>query len=152
MKKIPMSDEAQREFVRITKNINLFASTFNMGVMEQILSFVELYEFKAGEKVFRQGDAGNAFYAVSSGTLRVSTREAFFFSKKIAALGKGDFFGEMAIMYRAPRNATVTCETACQLFTLLAENFQSVLRTNPDCAAEIKKLASDRLFALKSDS
>ncbi len=152
MERLSISGAEQIEFVRMTKDIDLFASTLNTGVMEKILSYVELYEFGPGEKVFRQGEAGDAFYAVLSGTLRVSVREAFFFSRTVAGLGKGDFFGEMALLNRKPRTATVTCLERCRLFTLLSDRFQSVLRENPSFADEIRKLASGRQFGLRKDA
>jgi len=152
MKKLQMDDAGKVDFVRITRDINLFASMMNIGVMETILSRVEFYEFAPGDKVFRQGGAGDAFYAVLSGRLKVSVREAFLFSRKIAELKDGDFFGEMALVNRAPRSATVACETASRVFMLRSDDFQAAMRENPKFSEEIKKLASDRLFELKYGS
>ena len=146
MKKIQMGDEDKVSFVRLTRNINLFASMMNVGIMENILSRVELYELDPGEKVFSQGEAGDAFYAVLSGKLKVSVREAFVFSKKLAELKEGDFFGEMALLNNSPRSATVTCETAVRLFALRSEYFQAALKESREFSEELKKLASDRLL------
>ena len=151
MKKIQISDPERVEFVRITKKINLFASMLNVGVMEKILSCVDLYEFDSGEKVFRQGDPGDAFYAVLSGRLRVSVARAMLFSRKLAELKAGDFFGEMALVDSTPRTATVTCETPAKIFALRVRDFQSAMRENPEFSDEIKKMASDRLFSLTHD-
>lgn len=152
MKKIQMGDAEKVNFVRITREINLFASMMTIGVMENILSRVELYEFDPGEKVVRQGETGDAFYAVLSGKLRVSVREAFVFSKKLAELNEGAFFGEIALLNRTPRSATVTCETTARLFTLRSEHFQATMNESPKFSEEMKKLASDRLFELKYNS
>ncbi|HCC47638.1 MAG TPA: hypothetical protein DEQ38_05920 [Elusimicrobia bacterium] len=151
MKKLQMGDAEQAAFVRLTKGINLFAAIQDVAVMEQILACVGLYEFEAGEKVFGQGEPGDAFYAVQSGSLKVSVREAFVLSRKLAELKEGDFFGEMALLDSAPRSATVTCVTQAKLFALKRVDFQSAIRENPEFLAQIKRLAADRLFDLKLD-
>ncbi len=147
MRKLQMGDSEQAAFVRMTKGINLFASGLSTGLMEKILSFVSLYEFGEGEKVFSQGDPGDAFFAVLSGRLKVSVREAFLFSRKLAELREGDIFGEMALLDGSPRSATVTCLAPSRLFVLLRRDFLEVLRVNPDFAAEIGKIAEDRFFS-----
>lgn len=146
MKKIEMGDAEQGAFVRITKKINLFSSELSTGFMEKILQCVNLYEFESGEKVCRQGEPGDAFYAVLAGRLKVSVREAFVLSKALAELKEGDIFGEMALLERAPRSATVTCLAPARLFVLLREDFQSVLRVNPEFKEEIKNIASRRFL------
>jgi CRP-like cAMP-binding protein len=151
MKKIELGDGEQAAFVRITKGISLFASGLSTSVMEKILACVKLYDFEPGERVVKQGDPGDAFFAVLAGSLKVSVREAFVFSKKVAALQEGEFFGEMALLDGAPRSATVTCETAAKLFVLRRDDFQSILKLNPEFAAEIRKMASDRFFELNAE-
>lgn len=150
MNKLQMDDAAQAAFVRITKRINLFASGLSTGLMEKILACVKLYAFEAGERVFRQGQPGDAFFAVLEGALKVSVREAFILSRKVASLKEGDIFGEMALLDGAPRSATVTCETACRLFMLRRDDFQAILKLNPEFSEQIKLIASDRFFEMTS--
>lgn len=151
MKKLQMGDAEQAAFVRLTKNINLFASIQDAGVMEKILACVGLYEFASGDKVFGQGEPGDAFYAVQAGRVKVSVREAFILQKKLAELKEGDFFGEMALLDSAPRSATVTCLADSRLFVLKRDDFLGAMKDNPEFTANIKKLAADRLFELKLD-
>jgi CRP-like cAMP-binding protein len=68
--------------------------------------------------------------------------------KKMATLGPGDCFGEMALLNEAPRNATVACQSASRLFVLPASHFRAVLARNPEFAKEINDLASTRQFEL----
>jgi len=71
----------------------------------------------AGTVVFRQGDPGDALYFVHSGTVRITlTREGL--KSELASLGKGDFFGEMALIDGSPRSATATCVTPCRLLSV----------------------------------
>ena len=149
MKKLPLTDADTVEFAKIVKNIKFFAS-MKMGLLEKILNRISFYQYDKGERVCRQGDAGDSFYVVSSGRLSVNVKKGLFsFSKKAASLGPGDCFGEMALLSREPRSATVVCEEDTKLFVLLADNFDQVLAENPAFAEEIKSIAAGRGFELK---
>lgn len=147
MQKLQMTDADIAEFTRLVREIKFFAA-MNMGLLEKILAHVGIYAFKKGDNVCRQGDPGDSFYVVKEGKLKVSVREAFLFSRTVAWLGPGQCFGEMALLFGKPRNATVACEEDSKVFVLLAESFNEVLRQNPSFKAEINKLASDREFEL----
>jgi CRP-like cAMP-binding protein len=149
MKKLPMTSAETLEFAKMVRKINFFAS-MNMGLLEKILDRINLYQYDKGEKVCRQGDAGDSFYVVYTGRLNVSVKKGFFSSsKQVAELNPGDCFGEMALLSRAPRNATVACENEAKLFVLLAASFDQVLGENQAFAQEIKRLAAERGFELK---
>ena len=120
-----------------------------VGLLEKIFAFVMLFEYKKGEKVCKQGGPGDSFYLVYSGKLSVNIKKGFLSaSKKVADLGPGDFFGEMALLDRAPRSATVECEEDSKVFVLLAEHFNEVARGNPDFIAYMKSLSASRKFEL----
>jgi potassium-dependent mechanosensitive channel len=120
-----------------------------MGLLEKILARINYFQCGRGEKVCKQGDPGDAFYVVAEGRLEVAVREAFFFSRTLAHLGPGDCFGEMALLAREPRSATVTCEQDSKIFVLMADEFDKVVAENPAFAEEIKKLAANRDFEIK---
>ena len=61
---------------------------------------------KAGKVLTKEGDAGREFMIIASGTASVRRK-----GRKIAALGPGDFFGELALLAGVPRTATVIAET-----------------------------------------
>jgi len=147
MKKLPLTDAETVIFTKMVKKINFFAS-MNMGLLEKILRMITYYQYDSGEKVCRQGDPGDTFFVVSEGKLKVSVREAFLFSRTLATFGPGDCFGEMALLERKPRNATVVCEEASKIFVLIADHFDQVIKQNPAFSQEIKRLASDRQFEL----
>ena len=75
-----------------------------------------------GEAVVRQGEEGDAFYAIRSGRVDV-LRDG----EPIATLGPGDHFGETALLDDAPRNATVTAHTPLRAFRLSREGFESLI-------------------------
>ncbi|HEX6664595.1 MAG TPA: MFS transporter [Gaiellaceae bacterium] len=72
----------------------------------------------AGAELVRQGEAGNRFYLVGSGSLVVSVD-----GTEVATLGPGDSFGEIALLRDVPRTATVTVRSDAVLYTLKREDF-----------------------------
>lgn len=79
---------------------------------------------KAGEVVFREGDAPDeGLYFICSGEVSISRTENGQL-RELARLGEGDVFGEMGIINRAARAATVTALTDCGFFTLSQRDFQ----------------------------
>jgi NADH dehydrogenase len=93
--------------------------------------------FEPGQDVFHQGDVGDRVYIILSGNADVLRDGA-----KIAMLGRGDYFGEMALLHMAKRNATVRCTEPMDVLALPKREF-SVLAAN---LPELK-----RSFETKSD-
>lgn len=149
MKKLELTDADTVEFGKMVRKIKFFAS-LNMGLLEKILNRITLYQYENGEKVCRQGESGDSFYVVRTGRLGVNVKKGFFTSsKRMAALGPGDCFGEMSLLSREPRNATVICEEDTKLFVLMADSFDQVLEENPVFRDEIKRLSAERSFELR---
>ncbi|HOI41870.1 MAG TPA: cyclic nucleotide-binding domain-containing protein [Elusimicrobiales bacterium] len=144
MKKLTMTDADTVRFTGIAGRIKFF-SAMSTALLEKILGWVTLCEYEKGEKICSQGDPGDAFYAIDSGKVSVKAeRRILPFPKKLADLGPGDFFGEMALLYRQPRNATVICDGPTKVFVLLADHFEAAAKENPKFAEEIQKLADER--------
>lgn len=125
-----------------------FFSPLTVGQLEKVLPAVLLYEYGAGETVFKQGQAGDAFYIVYDGKVAVSISSGFLglSSKTVATLDKGAFFGEIALISSEPRTATVRCAERTRLFTLVASDFKFVLAENPNASDEMRRIAERRRF------
>ncbi len=91
-----------------------------------------------GEFIVRKGDAGSAMYFVSSGAISVDIEP------EPVILGSGQFFGELALLKDAPRNADVHAVGFCDLLVLERAAFQKLLAENPDLKATIEKVAAER--------
>lgn len=148
MKHSPVTSSDAVEFSQLARKLRFFAS-MKVGLMERILNGMNVFEFARGEKVCTQGEPGDFFFIVHKGELEVSVRKGTFsLGKKVATLGPGDCFGEMALLHEAPRNATVTCKTKSRVFALSAGHFQAVLAQNPDFSQSIQDLSATRQFEL----
>jgi len=130
---------------RMLRKVDFFAP-LTVGQLEQVLPHVRIHSFAPGEKVFAQGDPGDAFYIVYKGSVQVRLKRLVVLSKTVASLGEGDFFGETALVSKEPRNATIVAAEPTLLFALISDDFQFVLNENPAAAQEMKRVAVRRKF------
>ena len=98
----------------------------------------------AGETVITEGDKGENFYIVKSGSFAVSHQ-----GKLVRRCGAGQSFGELALLYNAPRNASVKCTQSGVLWALDRASFRIVLTSqkNTEDHAIVSLLGSSPLFA-----
>lgn len=146
MEKLRIREFDTVQFTKMVRKIKLFSS-MRMDLLEKILAWVGLYGYKKGEKICRQGEIGESFFVVYEGKVSVSVKQLGLFSKQIALLGPGECFGEMSLLMRTRRTATVTCEEDTRVFVLLSDNFNAALEGNADFAEEMRRLAAERGFS-----
>jgi len=94
-----------------------------------------------GETIIRQGDPGDRFYLVEDGAVAVTID-----GEHVADLGPGDFFGEIALLRNAPRNATVTASGLVRLLVLERMEFLDAV-TGSHAASEAADRAVDQRLA-----
>lgn len=151
MERLPIQDAELGTLARMMRSSEFF-SPLTIAQLERVLPHVMLCSFKAGETVFRQGDAGDAFHIVRSGKVEVRLRRLAVLSKTVATLGPGQFFGEIALISSEPRTATVVCVEPTRLFTLMGVDFAFVVNENPAAAQQMRAVAAARRFASKHAS
>jgi CRP-like cAMP-binding protein len=93
-------------------------------------------ELQAGTVIFKEGDEGDQMFIIQSGRVKVS-RPIGGKEQLLAVLGKGDFFGEMALVTRERRTATVTTLEAVRLLAFNREGFLNMINKNPKIALNI---------------
>lgn len=91
-----------------------------------------------GEVIIRRGERGDAVFFIASGAVEVR------FAARRVRLGTGEFFGEMALLWRRPRQADVVALTYCQLLVLREADFARFMAANPAARAAIHKVAAAR--------
>ena len=95
----------------------------------------------AGDVVIAHGAIEDEMYFLCSGRLAVSDASG----RPRGEVGAGEFCGEMALLYRQPRSATVRAETPCDLLVLDGTAFRRILDDFPSFEAELRRLAAGRL-------
>lgn len=146
MKKLEIGPSELGILAHMMRKVEFF-TPLTVGQLERVLPAVMLYAYDAGERVFRQGQKGDAFYIVYQGSVEIRLRRLLVLSKTVATMKAGDFLGEIALISDEPRTATVVCTEPTMLFTLIADDFKFVLQENPAAAAEMARIAARRKFA-----
>ncbi len=123
--------------------------------LRPVAEAVEVVRFGAGEVIVRQGDPGDAVYALIGGTADVWLEHAPDRPVLLRTMRSGQLFGETAVLYRGPRSATIKAKTDVTTLKLPGPVFLELLQSCPDLAVRIavilaQRLASDR-HALVSD-
>jgi F420-non-reducing hydrogenase small subunit len=100
--------------------------------------------YQKGEVVFRQGELGDTMYIIQSGAVEVSQVRG---DQKfvLALLGRGDFFGEMALIDKYPRSATVACIRRSRLLPLTRSSLLERARYDPGVVFHLLKSLSQRI-------
>jgi hypothetical protein len=97
-----------------------------------------------GSIVIRAGEPGDRFYIVDKGHVEVRRN-----GRRIALLGPGDFFGEIALLRATPRTALVVARDEVDLYTLGRDDFVAAVSGHPDSARVADAVVSRRLRALR---
>jgi len=106
-----------------------------------------LHRVPTGEAVIQEGESGTSFFIVATGRLWVTKRDELGEAVRLARLSEGDFFGEMALLSGAPRQATVTAEEDAEVLELRAETLQEVASRHPHLATSLRRFYRQRLLA-----
>ena len=124
---------------------------FEMLSQAELATLAELcrpVSWAAGQVVFREGDPGASLYVLTEGEVEVLSRHAGA-EKAIAILPAPSAFGEMALVDREPRSATVRARTACQALELTAEGFTAFRKRSRDgftfVVINVARILSSRL-------
>jgi monovalent cation:H+ antiporter, CPA1 family len=95
-----------------------------------------------GERIVREGERGEEMFFIASGAVEVVLPD------RRVRLGTGDFFGEMALLTRRPRNSDVVAIAYCRLLVLGREAFGRFLRTHPELTQRVREIATVRARSL----
>ena len=109
-------------------------------IIERLARSLVTVELKAGETAVREGDEGDRFYIVESGTLAVSSDGAH-----VREIGPGDGFGEIALLRDVPRTATVTAATDVVLLALDRRHFIPAVTGHGDAHEAAELVISSRM-------
>jgi len=102
---------------------NLLFANYDEGQISQLVRHMKLVEFKASEVLINQGDDGNEFYVIEVGLFGV-----YIDGKQIKLVEKGACVGELAMVYNAPRTATVKSLRAGKVWSINRATFRKVLK------------------------
>ena len=120
------------------RGIKLFQE-FSDEEVHEISPFAEEIEVAEGRVLVREGDYSYEFMGIEEGTAEV-TRDG----EHVADLGPGDFFGEIGLLERSFRTATVTANTPMRLITLTGWDMARVEKAMPDAIERLRGIIEER--------
>ena len=130
---------SKNEKVALLRRIPLFAECTNAELVEVAISAQER-EAMAGDTLTQEGRPGREFFVLVAGAAVVRRR-----GRKLASLGAGDWFGELAILRYEPRTATVTATSRVLLLVISDRAFRRVIETTPRIALKVLGSVAQRL-------
>jgi CRP/FNR family transcriptional regulator, cyclic AMP receptor protein len=125
--------------VELLQRVPLFAD-FERRELERLARSFKERTFESGSTVAGEGRAGAGFFVIESGEATVTVRDA-----ERGKLGPGDYFGEIALIDRGARSATIIAngELRCQGLSAIA--FRPLVQTHPEIAWPLLEALVERL-------
>jgi CRP/FNR family cyclic AMP-dependent transcriptional regulator len=128
----------------LLRNIGLF-STLDNKDLESLANEFNERRFSAGDKIALEGEGGLMFFIVESGEASVEVH-----GEEVTRLGPGSSFGEIALIDRRPRTATVTALSDLRTFGLPVFVFRPYVEARPEVAWKLLEAMADRLATAES--
>lgn len=125
--------------IDLLKKVPLFAGC-SKSELKQIASSTDEVDLREGYLLVREGRPGREFFVLVDGTVRVSRG-----GRKVAELSGGDWFGEIALLTKVPRTATVTATSPVRALVLTDRAFRRLVETMPSIALKVLASVGDRL-------
>jgi CRP-like cAMP-binding protein len=129
----------KNEKVELLKRIPLFAECTKAELTEIALNADER-EAPERDRLTEEGRRGREFFILVEGAVAVRRG-----GRKLADLGPGDWFGEIAILTYKPRTATVTATSPVRLLVISDRTFRRVVETTPRIALKVLRSVAERL-------
>jgi CRP-like cAMP-binding protein len=133
-----------QEFIR-THPLFSSLSQIEIGELEELS---EEKEFPQGSLVVREGAVEDTIFLIGSGSVQVVLPEKGGNETSLSILPKGEIFGEMAVLDKRPRSATVKANENCILLEIKGQEFLKILADHPDMEFKILLKLSERLRVL----
>ena len=120
------------------KSLPLFADVPDEE-LAQIAGFAQEVTVDQGRELVREGDFSYEFMAIEEGEAEVTRH-----GEHVADLGPGDYFGEMGLLERETRNATVTAKSDMRLVTLTGWDMKRLEKAVPEAVDQIRQVMESR--------
>ena len=125
----------------LIRGIAIFSDLDDVSVQQLASDFIER-EFAAGAEIATEGEGGLNFFVVESGSADVTVG-----GNTVASLGPGASFGEIALVDKSARSATVTATSPLRAYALPVWSFRSFAESRPSVTWKLLELLAERLRA-----
>jgi CRP-like cAMP-binding protein len=108
--------------------------------LAEIAKLADEIDLREGKEMTREGAPGREFFVILEGSADVKKGR-----RKINSLEGGDFFGEIALVSRAPRTATVVATSPVRALVITDRSFRRLLDESPEIRGKVMEAMADRL-------
>jgi len=132
-----VSDVALNDALRICEFLKSVEGFKNLTPTEltHVAERMSKRYYLPGEAVIREGEVGHELYLISDGEVRVERG-----GHEVARLGAGEFFGELALMSGAPRNATLVAADPLETYVLGEDDFRSAIEASANFRDQLRRV------------
>jgi voltage-gated potassium channel len=127
--------------IELIKAVPLFEHC-SKADLQRIAQIADEIDLPAGKVLIREGERGREFFVLAGGEVEVRRK-----GRKVATLGPGSFFGEMALLSKMPRTATVTAVTPLDVLVITDRAFLDLLDKLPELWVKVARALAERVGA-----
>ncbi len=125
--------------IDLIRKVPLFARC-SRAELKEIAMLADEIDLREGKEMTREGAPGREFFVLLEGTAEVKKK-----SRKVNTLGPGDFFGEIALVSREPRTATVIATSPVRALVITDWSFRQLLDDAPRVKTKVMEAMAERL-------
>ncbi len=127
--------------IELIRKVPLFSRLSKTGLSD-VASIADEMDLPQGKELTREGERGREFFVILDGEADVTQQ-----GKRIRQLGKGDFLGEIALVTKQPRTATVTATSSLRVLVITDRDFARLLHDSPEIGQGVLEALGERLAA-----
>ena len=125
--------------VELLKRVPLFAKLDKKG-LQDVAHIADELDLPAGKEMATEGDRGREFFVLLKGEAEVTKG-----GQRINTMKEGDFFGEIALVTKMPRTASVTATTDVDVLVITERAFDSLLKKSPEIGRSVAEALAERV-------
>ena len=135
--------ETEKETLYL-KQVPLFADLADEEVRE-LMTVARRRVYRAGEVIFHREDPGQVLYVIKEGKVKICLISPDGQEMTLTILGKGEYFGEFALLDGLPRSTDAIASERAECYTLQRTDFHNAIMKNPKIAIQAMEVLSKRL-------
>jgi CRP/FNR family cyclic AMP-dependent transcriptional regulator len=125
--------------VKLIEKVPLF-SRLSKKDLEDVARIADELDLPSGKDMATEGDRGREFFVLLEGEADVRKGD-----RSINTMRKGDFFGEIALVTKMPRTATVTATTDVRVLVINERDFATLLKNSPEIGRNVAEALANRI-------
>jgi len=125
--------------VELLKRVPLFSKLDKKG-LQDVAHIADEIDLPAGKEMATEGDRGREFFVLLKGEAEVTRG-----GERVNTMKEGDFFGEIALVTKMPRTATVTATSDVDVLVITEREFDNLLKKSPEIGRSVAEALAERI-------